>query len=130
MGQDPFNTSEFRKLQKEWYARLKDSGFIDIEHTTPGKQDEALLGFNSFVAKKRYKPEVAEYFRRCRHHLTNYRWRDRVDRQLFQWHTNGLSYRKIVRAFNAKFKDTKSIFYIHKRLTQLIKTMYKQRLWE
>jgi len=130
MENNPYDSAKFKELQKKWYTKLKDSGFNDIESRTPGKQDDPLLGFNNYVTRKRYNAEVEEYFRRCRHHLTNYRWRCRIDRHLFQWHTEGLSYRKIVRAFNAKFKEKRSIFYIHKRLSKLIKVMYERKLWE
>lgn len=31
MAKNPYKTAEFRRLQKEWYKKAKDSGFHDIE---------------------------------------------------------------------------------------------------
>ena len=31
-----YNSPEFKKAQKEWYKRLSDDGFVDIERIAPG----------------------------------------------------------------------------------------------
>jgi hypothetical protein len=58
-----WQTSKFRQLEKEWYEKLKENGFIDAEKTT-GKQ-QVLIQFASNAlrqASQLTRESKAEYF--------------------------------------------------------------------
>lgn len=60
-----FETKGFKTLQAEWYRKLRDSGFDDIEYA---EGTSILKGVNSALMASRAHPElIQEYYRRATH---------------------------------------------------------------
>lgn len=43
-----WSSQAFNDLREEWYEKLSESGFTDIEVVLPGNEDTALVRFHSF----------------------------------------------------------------------------------
>lgn len=96
------NDREFQKLQGEWYAKLKETGFRDIE---PSER----LGKNSFMAdhwietKKRVWRGVetgkAELFRLATQWIDKPIWRTRTERWAWAAWTTGWDFHEITARF-------------------------------
>lgn len=92
---------EFKELQSEWYNKLKDSGFKDIE-----QEDGNLKIWNSSFFQRRYPPDVfiakASYYRMAEHFLNAYAFSAPIDKLVWELHSNGISYRGIIREASKK----------------------------
>lgn len=120
-----YENKDFLKLQTKWYKKLKCEGFDDIEY----HDSKVLIGKDNLTSNKFIKkdgPQTKcsiftdpddfytrnvfdsnqfEYYRRCRLHLINHKWKNDFDKIIFTWHTNGISYRKMVKLYKPWFID-------------------------
>lgn len=85
---------DFEELQKCWYAKLRDDGFEDIEddHGRPREWD-----FNFFRNKFdpiKYQTTLI-YYEWARFVLNNYRFKNELQKAIWELHSEGLSERKI-----------------------------------
>ena len=131
------NRSKFNKLQAKWYKTLKESGFKDIEcskvshnYINSQIQNSPFLKQHSGITRQRYSRETEDHFRRCRIHLAHHKFKNKRLKQLFEWYTDGQSYRKIVKLHNKKFKPTRSIYSIHTLIKKLKDEMVKCGHWK
>lgn len=83
-------------LQRQWYAKLKASGFEDIE---TGDNNEGLL-----KTDKRIEPErvveyeaSAEYYQRAGQFLHARDWPDDWEREIWELHAGGVGQNEIAR---------------------------------
>lgn len=103
-------TKEFKKLQKEWYKKLKEYGFDDIEYFKEGEPGEWLKGnskFNSEEAALTMSPQEEDSAQL--HYETTFdyyssaralsdiesNFLDETERQVWEDHSNGMSFRAI-----------------------------------
>lgn len=79
----------FKKLQAEWYKKLKNSGFKDIESKNESKKDR--------IRPQEFTVDHAkiEYFQRCEEYLGQNQISDSLDLFIFQNHCDGKSNRTI-----------------------------------
>lgn len=109
---------EFKKLQADWDAKLKESGFEDIErnHTFLKRfhKDDMLDTFSNHDGATRM-----EYFAAAGRFLYDYQWESLVDRTVWELHCQGLSVREIARAL--KGTEVKSKWKAH-QIVQRLKT--------
>jgi hypothetical protein len=83
-------------LQREWYAKLKASGFEDIE--TGG--EDGLLKTDKRIEDGRgdeYQAS-AEYYRRAGRFLHARRWEDVTERRIWELHAAGMGMNEIARS--------------------------------
>lgn len=126
-----YKTKAFKKLQSKWYNKLTKEGFNDIECTLPDRQDSRFLKFHSILAERSYDADTEEYFRRCRIHLENFKWGRRyIDKRLFSWYTEGVSYRQMIKQFKEHYKKKISLFFIFYRLKKIKTERDELKLWE
>lgn len=120
-------TPAFAKLQREWYAKLKATGFEDIESFT-GKNCEPadlLVGRGqSGSIKASYKPETLHYYRRWDCFIVNNpRFsRDKRIRYIARLHAKGATFRETIKLVNARYPDRKAklnLLTLHKLLKAL-----------
>jgi len=92
-------SNNLKQLTAQWYKKLKDSGFEDIE------QDEAHLKrwSRSFMVEQRTayasgsKANVKEeYYRLAGQFNHEHKFECEVDRIIWEYHADGIAYRKIV----------------------------------
>jgi len=135
--QDQSNKKQpFKKLQNEWYKKLKDSGFEDIE--TPGGFLKGLSSSSgkpsnkegySWGERELYNKSKEEYYRLAGHFLHDYKFESNIEKFIWELHSNGVSVRSIVSVLKGlpylnfnKEKSTISNLII--KLSQKMKEMY------
>jgi hypothetical protein len=63
-----YEKKEFQELRREWYGKLKKSGFEDIEYFDKnGEVLPVMKGYNGADAARFYKPDAAEFYRLAVH---------------------------------------------------------------
>lgn len=91
--------SELKAAQKIWYAKLKASGFEDIENEKGHIKKES-----SFFTKKdvvvQFEPTQV-YFYNATQFLNDHKFDNEYDKIVWEHHSNGLSSRKIATAIKA-----------------------------
>ena len=90
-------SKEFRELQDEWYQKLKDSGFQDIEKTVDEEQKLKQRSSNVY----RQAPEVVRenkenYFTYLGQHIHDEGCDSPVDLHILSRRAEGAKYREIV----------------------------------
>jgi Mor family transcriptional regulator len=109
-------SKSFNKLQKDWYKRLKDEGFNDIETT-----DERLKKWESSRIRQALKNDTAmilinakiEYYRIAEQFLYNHKFESVYEKQIWELHTEGKPMRAIGKLFECSHVE---IFNIVKKL--------------
>lgn len=89
------NDKLLQKLQKEWYAKLRESGFKDIEQA-----DGNLKIWSRFFKGKldTLQGEAkAQYFRAAGQFLHSHQFASEYDKTIWDMHANGISGRSIAR---------------------------------
>lgn len=91
------NSPEFKKLQKEWYAKAKESGFDDIE-----QEDGNLKVWSHQFFKVRHNQTLfeakQEYYRLAGQFLHSHKFADDVEKKIWEYHaTDATSIRDIVK---------------------------------
>lgn len=114
-------SKEFTKLQNEWYAKLKDEGFNDLEYTckTSGAVDIGMFkgGENEAYVKKQYRLQSSQtlhFYNLLSNFLThnqsygildidNGEASDIRNRYICQAYVEGKSYRQIIKLWNKTY---------------------------
>jgi len=136
MSKNNNKKDNFKQLQKEWYAKLKKSGFKDIEkteyvfvnhlHRVPKPMKEkAYLG-----EQPRWKIQE-EYYTNARHFATNYEFPSELDAAIWTYHSEGLGCRaiaKILNDANIKIQKTKINDLIRKYAITMRKNLWLEGL--
>ncbi len=95
----------FNKLKDAWYKKLAKSGFVDVE------RDEVYLKRNvSTIDYRRVTWESqADYSHMTTHFLNDYAFKNNRQRNIWEYHSNGISTRDIAKILNkvSKKKVTK-----------------------
>ena len=96
-----YQTPEFLRLRREFYKKLKDKGFKDIENIdwATGDSGNLLNGFGHMDAVRRWSPESQRYYELARQKANNMRSRkySKDDRRIWRLHAEGQSFRAIER---------------------------------
>ena len=85
--------NEYERERDKWYAKLKKDGFKDIEHSEDILTEYSTVFFKNHTveeieAKQRYH-DMANAF------LEHYKFENKRDRIIWEYHTNGISARDI-----------------------------------
>lgn len=100
-----FRSNDFKKLKKEWYQKLRDSGFTDIEDCD--SERELLIRWDSVYIINRYTPDsyraIRHYFVLASQLLHEYDFENEFERKVWSLHADGFSIREI-----AKIAETKT----------------------
>ena len=124
----------FRELQNEWYKRLDDSGFIDIERS--GKKRQELFNEYSGILQKplsiirhKYNTYTQKYYEISRFLANHATFLPKIDRNILELHGNGSTIANISSylrdnyeyPLNKKGRKGKpySVFYVHTKLKSL-----------
>ncbi len=116
--------SEYDKLRAEWYKKLKDEGYEDIEssethlrfYSSTFAREKSLL---SWEAKQAYY-QMATTF------LAENRFRSKLERIIWEYHANGMSGRDIAKTLE-KVKihiNRMTVWRIVSRLEKKMKKKY------
>jgi hypothetical protein len=127
-------TKQFELLKKKWYAKLKRAGFVDIEQDedslTNWSSSRFLRGKNRNKALEDvmdYNLSKQEYYRLVGHFLHDHKFENKVDKLIWELHSEAISYRKIVSKLKHKGIDTNTmrIFHAITRLKTIMIERYK-----
>lgn len=133
---------DFEALQKDWYKKIKEDGFEDIEYFIRGEPGDWLKGTSKFACEEAAllqtpkEEEIAqthynatfEYYNKARalwHEESNFA--NEIDRAVWLSHAEGKSFREIGREVNFSHskvmrivdKYRKTYFNINKRNTKI-----------
>lgn len=105
------------RLQRQWYRRLNDDGFRDIELSAGARDPGAVLDSGRFVDNGPHRSltvdqlqDGAEYFARARNVLPKLRG---VERTVFSLHAEGATFREIARAVGRRLE------WVHTTVTRI-----------
>lgn len=116
---------KFDKLKDRWYKKLKKSGFRDIEY----KDGTRERGGPYLKNKTQTQIEAIEaYYTMARHFLIEYTFPREIDKVIWEYYSEGLSYRDIEETLKkAKVKNLKKS-QIKNIITALEKKMKEKYL--
>jgi hypothetical protein len=91
-------TSDYKKLRTKWYAKLKKSGFKDIE----ADDDHLKVWSSKFSEQKSVTTWEAKeaYYYMANHFLNTYKFKSNLDRIIWEYHSNAISVRSIAKLLN------------------------------
>lgn len=121
--------AQFAKLQKQWYAKLRDDGFEDIEwvdHSTGRGHDSGYLK-GSLVAGKAFHPGRDLYYQLASNYLQHcYGLRKKpYERLIWKLHSEGKTYDEVLQVVTSKYKNPPSKFTLYYQLKHLAKLCYR-----
>lgn len=118
----------YEELKKIWYTKLKKSGFEDAE------SDENHLktwSSNKFAAKALVQnggwQAKAAYYQMAERFLAEFKFETRLERQIWEYHTNAISIRDIAETLNkTKVINTnrQAVWLVIRRLEDIMKSLY------
>lgn len=120
----------YEEQRKFWYKKLKDDGFEDIEDverdtlkTWALRTTAELLRVNSKIVIEAKE----EYYSMCRHFLADHEFKNKKERIIWEYHTEGISTRDIAKLLEkagiAKTSRT-PVYNTIKRLENIMKDLY------
>lgn len=91
-----FETASFKKLNREWYQKLREEGFVDTESKSNIDNDS--------VTRQEFKvePRRLVYIQQCEAYLASGSIVDPLDLFIFANHCDGRSTREIERLLKAQ----------------------------
>lgn len=118
----------FLELQQEWYDRLAQSGFKDIENTS--FQEPALKTWDSCYFQLRHTEDEfkyrAEYYYNARHYLIHGQFISQTHRHIWELHSEGFGLRKISKLLDEKHGVSMSKDKVAKLLLETKKSMKEE----
>lgn len=103
-----YETPDFLSLQAEWYQRLRDNGFVDVEDV-------------AHAPPKAHFPSLEEYYRRAGHYLWDKSWESERDREIWRRHAEGESVRQIARALPCATRTVQKI--LQRERAEMLRTI-------
>lgn len=110
-----FETKDFKKLNREWQRKLKETGFDEME--SQSNMD------NNSVTKQEFKidPAWVAYNHKCQIFLNSGSISDKIDLFIFTQHCEGISNVEISKALPDKGFPTLDRRSVDRRLLKLLK---------
>lgn len=129
MPEPKLSSAQFAKLQKQWYAKLANEGFEDIEwvdHST-GKGHNSGFLKNSMISGRAYHAGRDLYYQLASNYLLHGQALSRRPYYKFIWklHSEGRTYQEIADAVKRKYKNAPRISKIFYQIKHLAKLCYK-----
>lgn len=110
-----FKSKEFQDLKNEWYRKLKDTGFNDLDQdenslkTWDSSRLTRKIQGQYYVNNKVYNEAREEYYRQAGWFLNDYRWGNYLRnpkkffyKEIWTLHSEGISIRNIVKILKLK----------------------------
>lgn len=120
------NSREFKKLNKKWQKKLKDSGFNDLEEMGTNGTIRLKSWANSIFARSKHhnstqREATTEYYRLAGLFLHDYEFEDEEDKLIWELHSQGLSRHSIEKRCGVSTERNRAIV---KRLVVEMKKLY------
>ena len=129
-----YNNKAFKKLRNDWYTRLDESGFIDIERTGKRRHDlynerSGHLRHPTSVLRHKYNIFTYIYYDIASYLSYNATFLPKIDRKILKLHGTGYTIQRISNYLRENFKyplnrkgrkgKPYSVFYVHTKLKYL-----------
>ena len=112
------SSQALNKLTKEWYAKLKKSGFDDIEDSEDTlKRWHTKIFLNASAVSSQAKQD---YYRIAGYFLNDYEFKSDYEKKIWELHATGKSMRGIGKQLGKHKKD-----YVNRIIQRLRKEMLK-----
>lgn len=120
-----YNTKQFLELQKEWYDKIKEEGFNDIEEfiTSFRVRDHLIANYTkeTFESKE-------YYYRLASQFIYSHKFNDEAEKLIWELHSEAVSIRRTVtllRASGIKISNNRLINkrYVNEIIIELRKKM-------
>jgi hypothetical protein len=98
-------SEELKQMQQEWYQRLSNDGFCDIEDVTHPLRP--LQTWHNLKFKDVSQDEVTaklKYYSRAKDLLGTYPFQNEVHQKIWELHSDGITARKIEKLINGVYK--------------------------
>lgn len=95
----------FKKLQKQWYKKLKDEGFKDIENV--GYYMTSAINLRAVATKDR--EAIQEYYSNATSVLYETQFDTEKEKKIWELHCEGLSLRKVAAKYGISKSGAQSI---------------------
>lgn len=117
-----YNSKEFKKLQAEWYKKLEDSGFEDIEpHENTLKSWSLEIGRKLNQERPLVMQAKLDYYGMARSFLHDYHFNTETDKEIWERHSEGTGVFAIAKLTNV---GRGTVWRTICRLRDAMKTMY------
>lgn len=125
-----FRGKNFKKIQKEWYDKLKKEGFEDIEDVH--EKTEYIRIWHSSYFQTKYHPQVFEakrtyyelagqFLEASPHFRFELYFQCEIEKTIWEMHAQGIPVRTIAKKLKAK------VCQIHKIIVQIRKVMMESQ---
>jgi len=116
---------ELKSLQDEWYKKLEESGFHDIESPS-GLLRSRTVPHNMETKTEIEQDAIFEYYSMCTAFLWNHKFEKPLDRIIWEYYSNGLTCVEIADTLNKTglYKTSKSAVH---RVTQKLEQQMKDK---
>lgn len=98
-----YSSKEFLALKKEWYEKLRLSGFKDQEfHYRDGNTTFALVSESFSSLRAAYKPQTVFYFQKAGWYLYHGWFYNHREQKIWQGHCEGRTHREMAEELGMK----------------------------
>jgi len=134
---------DFLDLKDEWYDKLKLEGFKDIESSLEVySRSQSGIKKSALYTSMKYQKSIEIFYKLCRTYAVHGVFRSEIDKILFKWYAEGVSYRKMAKKLQTycdiepknppkgqSYKERgivpRSIKFISVHMNRCIEDMYK-----
>ncbi len=124
----PKNKLSYEQQKQIWYKKLKDEGFVDIEHGDGSINSGVPRTIRTGQNQADTIDAVRSYYAMAAHFLNEYKFENKLDQTIWMYFAEGLTYREIAHTINKTKRkaDRISKDLVWRRITKFEKIM-KQR---
>jgi hypothetical protein len=112
---------QHKKLEREWYEKLRESGFVDIEDTTT--EERPLISWHNMRFKNKaivQREALQDYYARAKEVLATYKFDTLKEHKIWELHSEGVSINRIEKALT-RFKAPNKREYIRNVINKVAK---------
>jgi hypothetical protein len=115
------NSKEFKQLQQNWYKKLKDDGFEDIE-----SDEDSLKQWASSELVRTYDPIIfsakEDYYRLAGQFYHDHKFLSEMEKLIWSFHKDGIPFDRVHALIKKEYKKVKisrtTVFNIVARLAK------------
>lgn len=93
----------YSQERKVWYKKLKETGFNDLENSQGFLKAYASSNFSQ--TSPHAHESRREYYYLCQQFLNEFKFDSELQKAIWEYHTNGISYRDIAKTVRKVFED-------------------------
>lgn len=115
-----YKSREFKEIEEEWYKKLKDTGFQDIEYMKRGEQQLAQSCLNVYYQQNSISVDnKTSYFTAIRDKINEEPWNNQLHKLILSFHAEGVSKVETVKILKSQFNIS-----IHRQTVMFIVRRY------